>query len=305
MNGIICVNKPKDWTSFDVVAKFRGIARTKKCGHTGTLDPMATGVLPILLGNATKLSSLIPDSDKGYRAGFQLGVTTDTLDCTGTVLSRVPVQVSTQQLETALESFRGTISQIPPMYSAVQVNGRRLYDLARSGQTVERPSRTVTIHQLDLLNYNPQTGEGELEVFCSKGTYIRSLVDDLGKALGCGGMLTSLIRSQANGFTLDDCLTLEECQRLADTGELEGHVLPPDRVLKELPALSLNRVQAEKFRHGVKLDLNRLQLPKQAEGNLRVYDSNGLFLGLARCNWDQAELVIVKLLAVWPEVKQQ
>lgn len=305
MNGIICVNKPKDWTSFDVVAKFRGIARTKKCGHTGTLDPMATGVLPILLGNATKLSSLIPDSDKGYCAGFQLGVTTDTLDCTGTVLSRVPVQVSAQQLETALESFRGTISQIPPMYSAVQVNGRRLYDLARSGQTVERPSRTVTIHQLNLLDYDPKTGEGKLEVFCSKGTYIRSLVDDLGKALGCGGMLTSLVRSQANGFILDDCLTLEECQRLADAGELEGRVLPADRVLKELPVLWLNRVQAEKFRHGVKLDLNRLHLPKQAEGNLRVYDSDGLFLGLARCNWDEAELVIVKLLAVWPEVKQE
>lgn len=305
MNGIICVNKPKDWTSFDVVAKFRGIARTKKCGHTGTLDPMATGVLPILLGNATKLSSLIPDSDKGYCAGFQLGVTTDTLDCTGTVLSRVPVQVSAQQLETALESFRGTISQIPPMYSAVQVNGRRLYDLARSGQTVERPSRTVTIHQLNLLDYDPKTGEGKLEVFCSKGTYIRSLVDDLGKALGCGGMLISLVRSQANGFILDDCLTLEECQRLADAGELEGRVLPADRVLKELPVLSLNRVQAEKFRHGVKLDLNRLHLPKQAEGNLRVYDSDGLFLGLARCNWDEAELVIVKLLAVWPEVKQE
>ena len=305
MNGIICVNKPKDWTSFDVVAKFRGIARTKKCGHTGTLDPMATGVLPILLGNATKLSSLIPDSDKGYCAGFQLGVTTDTLDCTGTVLSRVPVQVSAQQLETALESFRGTISQIPPMYSAVQVNGRRLYDLARSGQTVERPSRTVTIHQLNLLDYDPKTGEGKLEVFCSKGTYIRSLVDDLGKALGCGGMLTSLVRSQANGFILDDCLTLEECQKLADAGELEGRVLPADRVLKELPVLSLNRVQAEKFRHGVKLDLNRLHLTKQAEGNLRVYDSSGLFLGLARCNWDEAELVIVKLLAVWPEVKQE
>lgn len=305
MNGIICVNKPKNWTSFDVVAKFRGIARTKKCGHTGTLDPMATGVLPILLGNATKLSSLIPDSDKGYCAGFQLGVTTDTLDCTGTVLSSVPVQVSAQQLETALESFRGTISQVPPMYSAVQVNGRRLYDLARSGQTVERPSRTVTIHQLNLLDYDPKTGEGKLEVFCSKGTYIRSLVDDLGKALGCGGMLTSLVRSQANGFILDDCLTLEECQRLADAGELEGRVLPADRVLKELPVLSLNRVQAEKFRHGVKLDLNRLHLPKQAEGNLRVYDSDGLFLGLARCNWDEAELVIVKLLAVWPEVKQE
>lgn len=305
MNGIICVNKPKDWTSFDVVAKFRGIARTKKCGHTGTLDPMATGVLPILLGNATKLSSLIPDSDKGYCAGFQLGVTTDTLDCTGTVLSSVPVQVSAQQLETALESFRGTISQIPPMYSAVQVNGRRLYDLARCGQTVERPSRTVTIHQLNLLDYDPKTGEGKLEVFCSKGTYIRSLVDDLGKALGCGGMLTSLVRSQANGFILDDCLTLEECQRLADAGELEGRVLPADRVLKELPVLWLNRVQAEKFRHGVKLDLNRLHLPKQAEGNLRVYDSSGLFLGLARCNWDEAELVIVKLLAVWPEVKQE
>ncbi len=304
MNGIICINKPKDWTSFDVVAKFRGIARTKKCGHTGTLDPMATGVLPILLGNATKLSSLIPDSDKGYRAGFQLGVTTDTLDATGTVLSTVPVQVSLPQLEAALASFRGTIQQVPPMYSAVQVNGQRLYDLARNGQTVERPSRTVTIHQLDLLDYDPKTGQGTLEVFCSKGTYIRSLVDDLGTVLGCGGMLTSLVRSKANGFTLDDCLTLEECQQLADSGALESRVLPADRVLEELPMLRLNRVQGEKFQHGVKLDLNRLKLPKQIEGNLRVYNETGLFLGLARCDLDAEELVIVKLLAVWQEVKE-
>ena len=304
MNGIICINKPKDWTSFDVVAKFRGIARTKKCGHTGTLDPMATGVLPILLGNATKLSSLIPDSDKGYRAGFQLGVTTDTLDATGTVLSTVPVQVSLPQLEAALASFRGTIQQLPPMYSAVQVNGQRLYDLARNGQTVERPSRTVTIHQLDLLDYDPKTGQGTLEVFCSKGTYIRSLVDDLGTVLGCGGMLTSLVRSKANGFTLDDCLTLEECQQLADSGALESRVLPADRVLEELPMLRLNRVQGEKFQHGVKLDLNRLKLPQQIEGNLRVYNETGLFLGLARCDLDAEELVIVKLLAVWQEVKE-
>ena len=304
MNGIICINKPKDWTSFDVVAKFRGIARTKKCGHTGTLDPMATGVLPILLGNATKLSSLIPDSDKGYRAGFQLGVTTDTLDATGTVLSTVPVQVSLPQLEAALASFRGTIQQVPPMYSAVQVNGQRLYDLARNGQTVERPSRTVTIHQLDLLDYDPKTGQGTLEVFCSKGTYIRSLVDDLGTALGCGGMLTSLVRSKANGFTLDDCLTLEECQQLADSGALESRVLPADRVLEELPMLRLNRVQGEKFQHGVKLDLNRLKLPQQIECNLRVYNETGLFLGLARCDLDAEELVIVKLLAVWQEVKE-
>ena len=304
MNGIICINKPKDWTSFDVVAKFRGIARTKKCGHTGTLDPMATGVLPILLGNATKLSSLIPDSDKGYRAGFQLGVTTDTLDATGTVLSTVPVQVSLPQLEAALASFRGTIQQVPPMYSAVQVNGQRLYDLARNGQTVERPSRTVTIHQLNLLDYDPKTGQGTLEVFCSKGTYIRSLVDDLGTVLECGGMLTSLVRSKANGFTLDDCLTLEECQQLADSGTLESRVLPADRVLEELPMLRLNRVQGEKFQHGVKLDLNRLKLPKQIEGNLRVYNETGLFLGLARCDLDAEELVIVKLLAVWQEVKE-
>ena len=305
MNGIICINKPKDWTSFDVVAKFRGIARTKKCGHTGTLDPMATGVLPILLGNATKLSSLIPDSDKEYRAGFQLGVTTDTLDCTGTVLSTAPVQVSAQQLEAALASFRGTITQLPPMYSAVQVNGRRLYDLARKGQTVERPTRTVTIHQLTLLDYDPETGKGELEIFCSKGTYIRSLVDDLGKALGCGGMLTSLIRSKANGFTLEDCVTLEECQALANAGTLEERVLPADRVLEDLPVLRLNPVQGEKFRHGVKLDLNRLRLPEDTTGNLRVYDETGLFLGLARCDRDAAELVIVKLLAVWPEVKKE
>lgn len=305
MNGIICIHKPKDWTSFDVVAKFRGIARTKKCGHTGTLDPMATGVLPILLGNATKLSSLIPDSDKGYRAGFQLGVTTDTLDCTGKVLSTAPVQVSQQQIQAALESFRGTITQLPPMYSAVQVNGRRLYDLARNGQTVERPTRRVTIHELTLMSYDPETGKGELEVFCSKGTYIRSLIDDIGKMLGCGGMLTSLVRCKANGFTLDDCLTLEECQALADAGTLEQRVLPADRVLEDLPALHLNRVQGEKFRHGVKLDLNRLRLPKQTDGNLRVYDDTGLFLGLARCDHNAEELVIVKLLAVWQEVKKE
>ena len=305
MNGIICVNKPKDWTSFDVVAKFRGIARTKKCGHTGTLDPMATGVLPILVGNATKLSSFIPDSDKMYRAGFQLGITTDTLDVTGTVLSTKQAEVSRLQMEEVLDSFRGTISQVPPMYSAVQVNGRRLYDLARKGQIVDRPARTVTIYRLTLLNFDPGTGKGELDVFCSKGTYIRSLIDDVGKALGCGGMLTSLIRCKANGFTLDDCLTLEECQILADAGELEARVCCADQVLLEFPALRLNRVQGEKFRHGVKLDLNRLRLPKKRQGNLRVYDETGMFLGLARCDEHAGELVIVKLLAAWPEVKKE
>lgn len=304
MNGIICVNKPKGWTSFDVVAKFRGIARTKKCGHTGTLDPMATGVLPILVGSATKLSSFIPDSDKLYRAGFQLGMTTDTLDCTGKVLSTAPVGVSLEQLEKALDSFRGTVTQIPPMYSAVQVNGKRLYELARSGKTVERPSRTVTIYRLTLLSYDPKTGAGELEVFCSKGTYIRTLVDDMGRALGCGGILTSLIRCKANGFTLNDCLSLEECQALADTGELEHRLHPADRVLEEFPSLRLNKVQGEKFRHGVKLYLNRLHLPENPQGNLRVYDETGHFLGLARCDQQTAELVIVKLLAVWPEVKK-
>ena len=294
MNGIICINKPSGWTSFDVVAKVRGITQTRKVGHAGTLDPMATGVLPLFLGTATKVCDIMPNSDKGYLAKFRLGITTDTLDITGTVLKNEPSHASREQLEQVLDEFRGTISQLPPMYSAVQVNGRRLYDIARSGETVERRPRQVTVSRLMLRDFDEQTQEGELEVLCSKGTYIRSLCSDIGDKLGCGAVLTALIRHCSGDFTLQDCLTLEELQQAADRGELEHHLLPVEKVFECFPAIYLNTTQAAKFQNGVKLDLNRVRF-QNAEGLHRVFDQNKAFLGLASLNLKEMELKIEKM----------
>ena len=192
MNGIIVINKPSGFTSFDVVAVMRGIAKTRKAGHTGTLDPMATGVLPILLGNATKAQSLIPDSSKEYIADFRLGITTDTLDITGKIIEEKKSEISEREISDVLPEFTGNIFQIPPMYSAVQKDGKRLYELARQGIEVEREKRKVTIYKLELLEYDEKAQTGRLLTGCSGGTYIRTLIDDIGKRLGCGGVMTAL-----------------------------------------------------------------------------------------------------------------
>lgn len=294
MNGIICINKPSGWTSFDVVAKVRGITHTRKVGHAGTLDPMATGVLPLFLGPATKVCDIMPNSDKGYLARFRFGMTTDTLDITGTVLKNEPSHVSRAELEQVLEAFRGTILQLPPMYSAVQINGRRLYDIARSGETVERKPRKVTVSKLMLRAFDEQTQEGELEVLCSKGTYIRSLCSDIGDKLGCGAVLTSLTRHCSGDFTLQDCLTLGELQQAADRGELEQRLLPIEKVFESFPAIYLNRTQAVKFQNGVKLDLNRVRF-QNADGFHRVFNQDKVFLGLASLNLEEMELKIEKM----------
>lgn len=294
MNGILCVNKPEGWTSFDVVAKVRGIVHTRKVGHAGTLDPMATGVLPLFLGIATKACDVMPGEDKAYRATFRLGMTTTTQDRTGEVLTQTPSAVTEEQLRAALLSFCGEIEQIPPMYSAVQVNGRRLYDLARAGREVERKPRKVTIYALSLLSFDEEHQTGVLDVRCSKGTYIRTLCHDLGAALGVGATLTALKRYEAGNFSLSDCYTIEELQQFEEQGVLEEKVLPVEQVFLQLPKIRLNAVQSVKFQNGVKLDLNRVRY-KKVDGLHRVFDAENHFLGLATLNLQTMELVIAKM----------
>lgn len=261
VNGMLLLDKPSGFTSFDVCAVVRGMLHTKKVGHSGTLDPMATGVLPILIGSATRALDLIPSHDKTYVAGFRLGITTDTLDITGNVLSEQSAQVSLERVEETLSIFRGDILQVPPMYSAVSVGGKKLYDLARMGVEVEREARPVTIYRLTLDSYDSVNSTGVLTVSCSKGTYIRTLIDDLGKKLGCGAVLTSLRRTEASGITVDRCMTLSQAQEFKDNGLLESKLLPVDAIFEEYPAVYISENQAVRFSNGATLALERLQPP--------------------------------------------
>lgn len=283
--GVIVVNKPGGFTSFDVVAVMRGCFRTKKVGHSGTLDPMATGVLPVLIGSATKAASILPESGKSYRAGFRLGLTSDTLDIWGRCSEQRSVNVSASALESVLERFRGDIAQIPPMYSALKVNGRKLCDLARKGIEVERKPRPVTISRLDLLEFCG--ADGVIDVDCSSGTYIRALVDDIGRALGTGAVMTSLVRTSACGYGIGGAHELETL-RETPLEELERLLLPTESIFGSYPEIHLDDVQKRLYLNGVRLDADRLRVP---EGDMfRVYA--GEFLGIAKIIAD--ELVSVK-----------
>ena len=258
MNGIICIDKPQGFTSFDVVAKLRGITKIRRIGHAGTLDPMATGVLPVFIGRATKACDMLPDSDKEYEAEFRLGVVTDTQDSTGEVLSRSESRVAESDLRAAVDSFLGKQLQVPPMYSAVKVDGKRLYDLARQGIEVERKPREIEIYKIELLSFDEGSQCGKLLISCSKGTYIRTICHDLGQKLGCGAVMTALRRTRAAGFSLSDCITIEEAQKLSDPDVLEKSILPIDRVFSFMDKLELNQKKALAFLNGVKLDADRL-----------------------------------------------
>lgn len=283
MTGIICVNKEKDITSFGVCAKMRGILKEKKVGHTGTLDPMATGVLPIMIGGATRFLDYLPESDKGYRAVFVLGKTTDTLDITGTVTAENEVNASKADVESVLTQFKGRIMQTPPMYSAVSVNGKRLYDLARQGIEVEREKREVEIKSLELADCNEAENEYTIDVLCTKGTYIRTLIDDIGRVLGCGAVMTSLVRTYAMGFTLDDCKTLAQLQLLKDSGEgFDSVLLPLEKALGAYDKVVVSPAQSNRFKNGGALDLVRLKKQLNADEIYRVYSSDGDFLGLGK-----------------------
>ena len=288
MQGLILLNKPAGVTSFGAVARVRRIYCEKRAGHTGTLDPMATGVLPILLGRATRLSGYLLEADKRYTADVRPGVVTDTLDMTGTVLEERAVSLSREQIEGALGTFRGEIEQMPPMYSALKQEGRRLYDLARQGVEVERERRRVTIKKLDLLEITDE-GHWILDVVCSKGTYIRSLADDLGRALGCGAALAGLCRTETGGFALSECVDLEELQR-----DPAGCLLPVERCLTHLAKVAVTEKQAARFANGGELSLDRLPPLDAGDAPLRVYGPDGALLGLGAVR-DEALKVVCLL----------
>lgn len=287
MNGIILINKPQNFTSFDVVAVVRRKFGTKKVGHGGTLDPMATGVLPVFIGCATKAVDLLPDSGKSYRAGFRLGLTSDTLDIWGKLSEEKPADIGREALKAVLERFRGEIEQTPPMYSALKVGGRKLCDLARQGIEVERKARKITISRLDLLEFDGKNGV--IEVDCSTGTYIRTLVDDIGKSLGTGAVMTELCRTRACGFEISECVSIEEL-REKPLDELK--LLSVESVFRDLPVTVLDEVQTRMYLNGVRLDADRLAEKPPLDTLLRVY-GNGGFLGVAKVN-EERELVSVK-----------
>ena len=295
MQGLILLDKPEGMTSFAAVARVRRICGEKRAGHTGTLDPMASGVLPVLLGRATRLSGLMLDADKRYTAVLQLGVVTDTLDTTGTILSRAPVEASPGEIEAACARFRGEILQTPPMYSALKRDGVRLYELARRGEAVAREARPVTIRQLHITGF-PAADRVEIDVLCSKGTYIRSLADDIGRALGCGAALCALRRTMTAGFSAEDCVRLEQLE----TDGYAAHLLPADRAVAHLAAVTVSPAQDARFCHGGALALDRLPgLPAGPADDalLRVYGPGSRFLGLGRVRRDTAELAVVCVLA--------
>lgn len=296
MTGIICLDKQEHMTSFSTVARARRIVGEKKAGHAGTLDPMATGILPVLFGGATRFMEFLPVHDKGYRARIQLGMTTDTLDTTGTVLTRSGVRVSKAQVEQALGAFRGDILQVPPMYSALSKNGVRLYELARRGEEVERQARPVTIYRLELTEFDGQTQECTLNVLCSKGTYIRSLADDLGRMLGCGAVMSGLRRTYAVGFSLEDCVTLDTLSELAQQGKLSQCMIPLERALAAYPSLSVTQAQAVRFANGGALDADRLRFAEKRDGLFRVYSPDERFLGLGELLPEERELKVRRVL---------
>ena len=277
MNGILCVNKPEGFTSFDVVAKLRGILQMKRLGHGGTLDPMATGVLPVFVGQATRAVSFAESGEKEYIAGLRLGLTTNTQDTEGEVLTQAPVTVGRRELEAVLPRFTGEISQIPPMFSAIKINGQKLYDLARQGKEVERKARAVTIFALEIVEQVSET-DYILRVRCSKGTYMRTLCHDIGQALGCGGCMYSLRRTMAAGFTLDESVTLEQVQEAGET-----LLRPADSLFREHPEYRLKTgKQEERCRNGNPFFIKET-LP---EGTYRIYGREGDFLCLSRLQGD-------------------
>lgn len=287
MNGFVILNKGAGVTSFKAAATLRRIYGEKKTGHTGTLDPMATGVLPVALGKATRFIDFIPFSDKGYTARFRFGTVTDTLDITGNVISRRDVNVSREDVEHILAFFRGDIMQLPPMYSAISKDGVRLYELARKGIEVEREKRAVTIKKLELTSYE-NNGEFEIDVLCTKGTYIRSLIADIGEKTGYGAVMTSLNRTLANGFDISAAKTVSQLEE-----EGESAVLGTDFPFICYPSVKVSSAQAKRFMNGGELSSDRLHTDIKVS-LFRVYSPENIFLGLGEIKEEDKSTLRVK-----------
>lgn len=282
INGIININKEKGYTSHDVVAKMRGILKTKKIGHTGTLDPDAEGVLPLCIGNATKLVDFITDKDKTYQAVLKLGITTDTQDITGKVMKTSDVNVTVDEIEKVIKGYIGGYMQLPPMYSAIKVNGQKLYELARQGKEIKRERRSVIIHDIKVLDINEEEHEATIIVNCGKGTYIRTLINDIGEDLGCGGTMKSLIRTAVGDFNIQNAYKLSDIEELVKADELEKALEKTEDVLSAYPKLVMDK-EFDKLVHNGNPFLNKhLAEPSQSplEGMVRVYDGDNTFIGL-------------------------
>jgi tRNA pseudouridine55 synthase len=281
MNGVLVIDKPAGPTSFDVVRRVRSLLRVKKAGHTGTLDPLATGVLPLCLGDATKIAGFITEGDKAYTAVIRLGVETDTQDAQGKIVSERPVPaLGREALEAAVAGFRGKQLQTPPMYSAIKVGGRRLYEMARAGEEVERAPREVTVHALELVDFKER--ELTLEVRCSKGFFVRTLAADLGQKLGCGAHLKALRRTQSGPFTLQQAIGLDRLEADLERGsaalaEVERRLVSLSDALAELPAFPVSPSLADKILHGLPIEAS----PRVPDGRVRVVDASGRLLAVA------------------------
>ena len=289
MDGILCVDKPQDMSSFSCCALLRRLTGEKKVGHAGTLDPMATGVLPLMFGKATRAIPLLPTHDKRYRATLQFGKRSDTLDIWGTVTDTGHAPPTLSAIEDALPAFRGEILQVPPMVSALKKDGVRLYELARQGIEIEREARAVTIHALEVEAYD----DGQLQIVCdcSAGTYIRTLCDDLGRVLGCGAVMTALRREAAAGYALSSCLTPDECRAYAEDGTFADKILPIDSAFTVYPSVTVTAAQATRFKNGGELAVDRVSgLPKDAT-TVRIYDPEQTFLGLGRADEEAVRIV--------------
>ncbi|HEY4690444.1 MAG TPA: tRNA pseudouridine(55) synthase TruB [Anaerolineae bacterium] len=293
MDGILIIDKPSAWTSHDVVAKVRRLTRLKRIGHTGTLDPMATGVLVVCLGQATRIVEYLVGHDKRYRATIRLGIETNTYDADGRITLQHSVAVSEATLREALSKFVGEIAQVPPMYSALKRGGQKLVDLARQGVEVEREPRKVTIYSIDVLAFDPP--DLAIDVHCSTGTYIRSLAHDVGRALGCGAHLAALTRTAAGRFTLDQAISLEQLQAAVADGSWTALLRPLDAALTEFPAVTLSETDVEHMRHGLAVPH---PLSNSVEAQLvRVYDPASRLVGLVRVHRAARELRPEKIFA--------
>jgi len=294
-HGIINIYKEAGYTSHDVVAKLRGILKQKKIGHTGTLDPAAEGALPVCLGNGTKLCGMLTDEGKEYRAVLQLGCETDTQDMTGSVLNRKEIKATPEEVQEAVLSFLGGYAQIPPMYSALKVNGKKLYELAREGKVVERKPRQIQIYKIEIEEIRlPYV---TMLVSCSKGTYIRTLCHDIGQKLDCGGAMAGLVRTRAGSFRVEEALRLAEVEALRDAGELEGKILPVDSVFLAYPEVTVNKQFQKLIENGNAFyrDMGSMKNGIAPDGQVRVYDEAGRFYGIYQYCSEQERFIPVKM----------
>ena len=288
MQGLILIDKPKNITSFGAVAKIKRIAHEKRVGHTGTLDPMATGVLPVLLGRATALSGLLTLADKRYTAKVKLGVATDTEDITGNIISETDVRVTDEQINLALKAFTGKIMQRPPMYSAIKKDGVRLYKLAREGKTAEVEAREIEVFSISLISPLNDENVFEIDVHASKGTYIRSLARDIGEYLGCGACLTELRRTYTGGFSIEDCVSLDTLNE----ENITEHLISEERAVAHLREVLVTEKQAVRFCNGGQLDLERLKIKALKKGELVRVKLDGKFLGVGTADLEKNQLAI-------------